>query len=796
MYNHEKIEKKWQEYWGKNKTFKTDIYDFSKPKYYCLDMFPYPSGEGLHVGHPEGYTATDIVSRMKRMQGFNVLHPMGFDSFGLPAEQYAIKTGNHPGVFTEKNIANFTRQMKELGFSYDWDRAISTSDPSFYKWTQWIFKQMYLKNLAECTYMPVNWCEELGTVLANDEIIDGKSERGGYPVVRKNMRQWVMKMPKYAEVLLDGLNKVNWPESTKEMQRNWIGRSVGAEIKFKVKNTDYEFTVFTTRCDTLFGATYCVLSPEHDLIDKIVTPNQKDSVLNYKKECSLKSDLERTDLNKDKTGVFTGAYAINPVNGKELPIWISDYVLVSYGTGAIMAVPAHDERDYAFAKKFNLDIIPVLEGGNVLEEAYIGDGLHINSDFLNGLNKEEALNKMFKYIEENNIGTKKINYRLRDWIFARQRYWGEPVPIVHLENGKEYVLDDNELPLVLPVMDDYKGKNGNPPLDNAEEWKNVEINGIKGVRETCTMPGSAGSSWYYLRYIDPDNDKEFVDKTLADHWMPVDLYMGGAEHAVGHLLYSRFWNHFLYNEGYITNEEPFKRLVHQGMILGENNEKMSKSRGNVVNPDDMVRIYGADSLRLYEMFMGPIEASKPWDAKGIEASRKFIERIYRLYTSENKIRDEKNTNLDKIYNQTVKKVTLDYDSLNINTAISQMMIFINAVYKESVFPLEYAKNFLKLINPIIPHVTEELWSLLGGKDTIAYEKWPSYDENKIKNDSYEMVVQINGKVRGKIEVDSSLNENEMIDIAKTIPNVKINLENKEIIKVITVPKKLVNIVIR
>ena len=796
MYNHEKIEKKWQEYWEKNKTFKTDIYDFSKPKYYCLDMFPYPSGEGLHVGHPEGYTATDIVSRMKRMQGFNVLHPMGFDSFGLPAEQYAIKTGNHPGVFTEKNIANFTRQMKELGFSYDWDRAISTSDPSFYKWTQWIFKQMYLKNLAECTYMPVNWCEELGTVLANDEIIDGKSERGGYPVVRKNMRQWVMKMPKYAEVLLDGLNKVNWPESTKEMQRNWIGRSVGAEIKFKVKNTDYEFTVFTTRCDTLFGATYCVLSPEHDLIDKIVTPNQKDFVLNYKKECSLKSDLERTDLNKDKTGVFTGAYAINPVNGKELPIWISDYVLVSYGTGAIMAVPAHDERDYAFAKKFNLDIIPVLEGGNVLEEAYIGDGLHINSDFLNGLNKEEALNKMFKYIEENNIGTKKINYRLRDWIFARQRYWGEPVPIVHLENGKEYVLDDNELPLVLPVMDDYKGKNGNPPLDNAEEWKNVEINGIKGVRETCTMPGSAGSSWYYLRYIDPDNDKEFVDKTLADHWMPVDLYMGGAEHAVGHLLYSRFWNHFLYNEGYITNEEPFKRLVHQGMILGENNEKMSKSRGNVVNPDDMVRIYGADSLRLYEMFMGPIEASKPWDAKGIEASRKFIERIYRLYTSENKIRDEKNTNLDKIYNQTVKKVTLDYDSLNINTAISQMMIFINAVYKESVFPLEYAKNFLKLINPIIPHVTEELWSLLGEKDTIAYEKWPSYDENKIKNDSYEMVVQINGKVRGKIEVDSSLNENEMIDIAKTIPNVKINLENKEIIKVITVPKKLVNIVIR
>ena len=796
MYNHEKIEKKWQEYWDKNKTFKTDIYDFSKPKYYCLDMFPYPSGEGLHVGHPEGYTATDIVARMKRMQGFNVLHPMGFDSFGLPAEQYAIKTGNHPGVFTEKNIANFTRQMKELGFSYDWDRAISTSDPSFYKWTQWIFKQMYLKDLAECTYMPVNWCEELGTVLANDEIIDGKSERGGYPVVRKNMRQWVMKMPKYAEILLDGLNKLNWPESTKEMQRNWIGKSVGAEIKFKVKDTDYDFTVFTTRCDTLFGATYCVLSPEHELIDKIVTEDKKEEVTNYKNMCSLKSELERTDLNKDKTGVFTGAYAINPVNGKELPIWISDYVLVSYGTGAIMAVPAHDERDYAFAKKFNLEIIPVLEGGNVLEEAFTGDGLHINSEFLNGLNKEDALNKIFEFIEENNIGTKKINYRLRDWIFARQRYWGEPVPIVHLENGKEYVLEDSELPLVLPVMDDYKGKNGNPPLDNAEQWKNVVINGVKGVRETCTMPGSAGSSWYYLRYIDPDNDKEFVDKTLADHWMPVDLYMGGAEHAVGHLLYSRFWNRFLYNEGYITNEEPFKRLVHQGMILGENNEKMSKSRGNVVNPDDMIRIYGADSLRLYEMFMGPIEASKPWDAKGIEAARKFIERIYRLYTTENKIKDENNTNLDKVYNQTVKKVTEDYESLNINTAISQMMIFINAVYKENIFPLEYAKNFLKLINPIIPHVTEELWSILGEENTIAYEKWPTYDENKIKDESYEMVVQVNGKVRGKIEVSSDTSEEEMIKIAEEIPNVKINIQGKEIVKVITVPKKLVNIVIR
>ncbi len=796
MYNHEQLEKKWQEYWEKNKTFKTDIYDFSKPKYYCLDMFPYPSGEGLHVGHPEGYTATDIVARMKRMQGFNVLHPMGFDSFGLPAEQYAIKTGNHPGEFTQKNIEHFTEQMKSLGLSYDWDRAISTSDPSYYKWTQWIFKQMYLKGLAECTYMPVNWCEELGTVLANDEIIDGKSERGGYPVVRKNMRQWVMKMPKYAEKLLNGLNEIDWPESTKEMQRNWIGKSIGAEVEFKVSNTNYSFTVFTTRCDTLFGATYCVLSPEHELIDKITTDDKKEEVTNYKKECALKSDLERTDLNKDKTGVFTGAYAINPITNKEIPIWISDYVLVSYGTGAIMAVPAHDERDYAFSKKFNLEIIPVLEGGNIQNEAFTGDGNHINSGFLNGLNKEDAINKMFTYLEENNIGTKKVNYRLRDWIFARQRYWGEPVPIVHMNNGEEYVLKDEELPLILPVMEDYKGKNGKPPLDNADSWKNVNIDGIDGVRETCTMPSSAASSWYYLRYIDPNNDEEFVDKTLADHWMPVDLYVGGSEHTVGHLLYSRFWNHFLYDEGYITNEEPFKKLIHQGMILGKNNEKMSKSRGNVINPDDIVKTYGADSLRLYEMFMGPIEASKPWDPSGVEAARKFIERIYRLYTETGKIKDENNSNLEKVYNQTVKKVTNDYENLNINTAISQMMIFINAVYKEDVYPIEYAKNFLKLINPIIPHITEELWSLLGEKDTIAYSKWPTYDESKIKDETYEMVVQINGKVRGKIEVDSNLTNDEMVEIAKTIPNVKNNLDGKEIVKVITVPKKLVNIVVK
>ena len=796
MYNHIEIEKKWQEYWEKNKTFKTDIWDFSRPKYYALDMFPYPSGVGLHAGHPEGYTATDVISRMKRMQGYNVLHPMGYDSFGLPAEQYAIKTGNNPSVFTEENIKTFRKQLKMLGFSYDWDREIATSDPSYYKWTQWIFKRLFEDGLAKCIDMPVNWCEELGTVLSNDEVIDGKSERGGYPVIRKNMRQWVIDIPKYAERLLEGLDDLNWPESTKEIQRNWIGKSIGAEVTFKINETLDEFTVFTTRCDTLFGATYCVLSPEHPLVDKITTDEYKDAILKYKEEVKKKSDFERTEINKDKTGVFTGSYAINPVNGKLIPIWISDYVLMSYGTGAIMAVPAHDERDYAFAKKFNLDIIPVLDGGDISKEAYTQDGVHINSGFLDGLNKEEAIDKMISFLEEKGIGKKRINYRLREWIFARQRYWGEPVPIVHLENDDMVALSDDELPLVLPIMDDYKAHDGKAPLENAEEWKNVTINGIKGVRETNTMPGSAGSSWYFLRYIDPDNDKEFANYELLKHWMPVDLYVGGPEHAVGHLLYARMWNEYLYDKGLVPCSEPFKKLVHQGMILGSNGIKMGKRFPEfVVNPSDIVRDYGADTLRLYEMFMGPLEADKPWNMESVNGSRRFIERVYRLFTEGN-IVDKENKNLEKIYHQTIKKVTNDYENISINTAISQLMIFVNACYKENELPKEYMEGFLKLFNPVCPHITEELWERLGHNNTISNESWPIYDEEKTREDEYEMVVQVNGKVRGKVSINSEASKEEMEEKAKEIPNVLNFIQDKEIVKIIVVPKKIVNIVVK
>ena len=795
-YNFREIEKKWNKYWEENETFKTDVWDFSKPKFYALDMFPYPSGVGLHAGHPEGYTATDIVSRMKRMQGYNVLHPIGFDSFGLPAEQFAIKTGKHPNGFTETNMATFREQLKNIGLSYDWDREVSTHDPSFYKWTQWIFKNLFVDGYAKYVDMPVNWCEELGTVLANDEIIDGKSERGGFPVIRKNMKQWVIDIPAFAEKLLAGLEEIDWPESTKEMQRNWIGKSIGAHVDFKVDGFDKSFTVFTTRCDTLFGATYCVLSPEHELVDLITSSDKKEEVDAYKKVCATKSELERTELNKEKTGVFIGAYAINPVNGNKVPIWISDYVLSTYGTGAIMAVPAHDERDYEFAKKFGIDIIPVIEGGDITKEAYVGDGLHINSGFLDGLNKEDAINKMIAWLEENKLGTKKINYRLREWIFARQRYWGEPIPVVHLEDGRTVVLDDKDLPLILPELEDYKGKNGKAPLENAEEWKNVVIDGIKGVRETSTMPGSAGSSWYFLRYIDPKNDKEIADKKLLEHWLPVDLYVGGPEHAVGHLLYSRMWNNYLYEKGIVPVKEPFKKLVHQGMILGENGIKMGKRFPEfAINPNDIVNEYGADTLRLYEMFMGPLEADKPWSNKGVEGAKKFLDRVFRAFV-DGKIEDKENKNLEKIYHQTVKKVTEDYETLNFNTAISQMMIFINAVYKEEVFPREYALGFIKLLNPIAPYITEELWSMQGNTGTIAYEPWPTYDASKIVEETFTMIVQVNGKVRGKIEVDSSTTEDEMKTLAKDIDNVKAHIEGKEIVKEIVVPKKLVNIVVK
>ena len=794
-YNFTEIEKKWQNYWDEYKTFYTDVWDFSKPKFYALDMFPYPSGQGLHVGHPEGYTATDIMSRMRRMQGYNVLHPMGWDAFGLPAEQYAIKTGNHPAEFTKANIATFKRQLKMLGFSFDWDKEISTCDPDFYKWTQWIFKQLYNDGLAKLVEMPVNWCEGLGCVLSNDEVINGRSERGDFPVVRKNMKQWVLDIPQYAEILLDGLDDIDWPESTKEIQRNWIGKSEGAEVIFKVADCDNtEFTAFTTRPDTLFGATYCVLAPELDLVDKITTDEQKAAVEKYKQEAASKSDLERTELNKEKTGVFTGSYAINPVNGKKIPIWISDYVLSTYGTGAIMAVPAHDQRDYEFASKFGIEIIPVLEGGDISKEAFTEDGLHINSDFLDGLDKETAIQKMIEYLESNKIGKKKINYKLREWIFARQRYWGEPIPIVYLDDEMR-ALADNDLPLVLPELEDYApSKTGASPLDKATDWVNTTFDGKPAKRETSTMPGSAGSSWYFLRYIDPKNNDEFANKKLLEYWMPVDLYVGGPEHAVGHLLYSRFWNNYLYNKGLVPVKEPFTKLRHQGMILGTNGEKMSKSKGNVINPDDMVKQYGADSLRLYEMFMGPIDAVKPWDVNGIEGTKKFLDRVWRLYVESGKIQNTSNKNLEKDYHFTVKKVTNDYETMNFNTAISQMMIFINNVNKEEIFSLEYAEGFLKLLNPIAPHITEELWSILGHDNTISYEKWPTYDEAKTIDDEITLPIQFNGKLKATIQIP--LDEDESVIKQKIHEAIDSKLDGKTIVKEIYVKNKIYNIVVK
>ena len=799
MYDYKKIEEKWKKYWEDNECFKTDINDFIKPKFYALDMFPYPSGVGLHAGHPEGYTATDIVSRMKRMQGYNVLHPMGFDSFGLPAEQYAIQTGNHPSIFTDENIKTFRSQLKNIGLSYDWDRELSTSDPKFYKWTQWIFKRLFEDGLAKKVDMPVNWCEELGTVLANDEVIDGKSERGGYPVVHKNMSQWVINITKYADRLLEGLNEIDWPESTKDIQRYWIGKSIGAEVIFKVKDSDKDFTVFTTRCDTLYGATYCVLSPEHPLISEITTSEKKEEVEKYINESKSKSELERTGTNGGKTGVFTGAYAINPVNNKEIPIWISDYVLMSYGTGAIMAVPAHDDRDYEFARKFNIPVIEVLKGGDITKEAYTKDGIHVNSGFLDGLDKEEAINKMILWLEEHNCGKKKINYRLRDWIFARQRYWGEPIPVVELEDGEYVALKDEELPLILPELEDYTPmKDGTAPLNKAKDWVNVIVDGKKGKRETSTMPGSAGSSWYFLRYIDPHNDKELANYKLLEHWMPVDLYVGGPEHATGHLLYSRMWNNYLYDKGIVPVKEPFKKLVHQGMILGSNGIKMGKRHPEfVVNPNDVVREYGADTLRLYEMFMGPIEADKPWSEQGVNGSKKFLDKVYRLLIESDKVKGEENKNLEQLYHSTVKKVTEDYENLKFNTAISTLMIFMNAVSKEEVLPKEYAVGFIKLLYPICPFICEEMYSIIdGSEDTLTYASWPKYDEKKALLDEVTIAVSVNGKLRATFSVSKDTDKDELLKLAKEQENVIKHIEGHEIVKEIVVPNKIVNIVIK
>ncbi|MEM4991874.1 MULTISPECIES: leucine--tRNA ligase [Priestia] len=800
-FNHEKIEQKWQKVWEENKTFRTTE-DEGKRKFYALDMFPYPSGAGLHVGHPEGYTATDILSRMKRMQGYNVLHPMGWDAFGLPAEQYALDTGNDPAEFTELNINNFRRQIKSLGFSYDWEREINTTDPNYYKWTQWIFLQLYKKGLAYVDEVAVNWCPALGTVLANEEVIDGKSERGGHPVERRPMKQWMLKITAYADRLLEDLDDLDWPESIKEMQRNWIGRSEGAHVHFTIDGYDETFTVFTTRPDTLFGATYAVLAPEHPFVDKITTAEQKEAVEAYLDQIKSKSDLERTDLAKDKTGVFTGAYAINPVNGERMPIWIADYVLMSYGTGAIMAVPAHDERDYEFAVKFELPIKEVVAGGDVSKEAYTGDGEHVNSDFLNGLDKEEAISNMIQWLQENEKGEKQVTYRLRDWLFSRQRYWGEPIPVIHWEDGTTTAVPEDQLPLVLPKTTEIKPSGtGESPLANIDDWVNVvdPETGKKGRRETNTMPQWAGSCWYYLRYIDPTNSEALADADKLKEWLPVDIYIGGAEHAVLHLLYARFWHKFLYDIGVVPTKEPFQKLFNQGMILGENNEKMSKSKGNVVNPDEIVESHGADTLRLYEMFMGPLDASIAWSTKGLDGARRFLDRVWRLLIEDNgelssKVQESNDTTLERVYHQTVKKVTEDYEGLRFNTGISQLMVFINDAYKVDVLPKQYVEGFVKLLAPICPHTTEELWSKLGHEDTISYEAWPAFDEAKLVDDEVEIVVQINGKVRAKLNVPAEASREELQDIAMANEDVQEFIEGKTVRKVIAVPGKLVNIV--
>lgn len=801
-FNHQTIEKKWQDFWDKNQTFKTTE-DESKEYFYALDMFPYPSGQGLHVGHPEGYTATDIISRMKRAQGYNVLHPMGWDAFGLPAEQYALDTGNDPAEFTEKNIQTFKRQIKSLGFSYDWEREINTTDPEYYKWTQWIFTKLMEHDLAYEAEVPVNWCPALGTVLANEEVIDGKSERGGHPVYRKPMKQWMLKITAYADRLLDDLEEVEWPEHIKDMQRNWIGKSEGAEIRFDIKNTEQSFKVFTTRADTLFGATYAVLAPESDLVDSITTPDQKDAVEKYRTEANKKSDLERTDLNKNKTGVFTGAYAVNPVTNEDMPIWIADYVLASYGTGSIMAVPAHDERDYEFAQKYDLEIRPVIDGGDMEKEAYTGDGLHINSDFINGLDQLAATEKIVSYLEEKEIGQTKTTYRLRDWLFARQRYWGEPIPVIHWEDGTTTTIPEDELPVSLPKTTEIKPSGtGESPLAVIDEWVNVidEKTGMKGKRDTNTMPQWAGSSWYFLRFIDPHNATQLADPEKLEKWLPVDLYIGGAEHAVLHLLYARFWHKFLYDLELVPTKEPFQKLFNQGMILGENNEKMSKSKGNVVNPDVVVEKFGADTLRIYEMFMGPLDAAIAWSEDGLEGSRKFLDRVWRLFVDEeDKVRDRITTYNDKslevVYHQTVKKVTEDFENLQFNTGISQLMVFVNAAYKAEGLPLEYVKGFIQMLAPVAPHLSEELWAkITNATDSVAYEKWPAFDEAKLVTDEVEVVFQVNGKLRAKATASKTITKEALEELALSNEKMQEHLEGKTVRKVIVVPGKLVNIV--
>lgn len=797
-YKFSEIEKKWQKYWDENKTFKVEV-DHSKPKYFILDMFPYPSGSGLHVGHPEGYTATDIVGRFKLMKGYNVLHPMGWDSFGLPTENYAIKTGIHPNIITKKNIQVFKRQLKSLGFAYDWDREIATSDKKYYKWTQWIFTKLYNKGLAYEDEIQVNWCPELKIVMANEEVVNGKSELGGYSVIRKPMKQWMLKITEYAERLLQDLDELDWPDNIKEMQRNWIGKSEGANVKFKIADHNQTINVFTTRSDTLFGATYMVLAPEHELVTKITTGKNRKKVDEYIQKTSGKSDLERTDLAKEKTGVFTGAYAINPVNNQKIPIWVADYVLISYGSGAIMAVPAHDQRDWEFARHFDLPIIPVLEGGDIEKEAFIEDGAHINSGFLDGLGKEDAVNKMNSWLIENKSGKKEINYKLRDWVFSRQRYWGEPFPILKYEDGTIRCLDDDELPVTLPDVDKYEPSGtGESPLANIDSWLNITDpkTGKKARRETNTMPQWAGSCWYYLRFCDPGNDEKAWAEEAEKYWMPVDLYIGGVEHAVLHLLYARFWHKVLYDLGLVSTKEPFKKLVNQGLILGEDGEKMSKSRGNVINPDHVVNNYGGDSLRLYEMFMGPLEKVKPWSEKGVKGVFNFLVRTYKFFANPDHLTKEtEDPGILKVLHQTIKKVENDIEGLRFNTAISQMMIFTNHCMKAGTVTRNTAEIFTKLLSPFAPHLAEELWQIFGNKPSIAYEEFPVYNEDFLKEDTFEYPVSFNGKLRFKIELLLSL-EKEEIEAAVLNDERAVRwLDGKKPKKIIIVQKRIVNVVV-
>jgi len=807
------IEPKWQRFWEENNTFRTEI-DRTKPKYYVLDMFPYPSGAGLHVGHPEGYTATDIVARYKRMRGFNVLHPMGWDAFGLPAEQYAVKTGVHPAVITKQNIEIFREQLRMIGFSYDWSREINTTDPSYYKWTQWIFSQLYQQGLAYLAKVPVNWCPELGTVLANEEVPEQIEK--GFTVVRRPMRQWMLRITAYAQRLLDDLDELDWPESLKEMQRNWIGRSEGAEVRFGIEGHSADIPVFTTRPDTLWGATYMVLAPEHPLVPELTTDERRTDVQTYIDAAARKNELERTELAKEKTGVFIGSYAVNPVNQQRIPIWIADYVLLSYGSGAIMAVPGHDERDWEFAKTFGLPIVEVISGGDVSKAAFTDTehGVAVNSDFINGLGYRDAFEKIVVWLEEKGLGRRKINFRLRDWLFSRQRYWGEPFPIIHVRHPDKSIetklLPDNELPLELPEIESYKPSgDGESPLASIDEWVHVTDpeTGFPARRETNTMPQWAGSCWYYLRFMDPRNNEAFVSKEAESYWGPVDLYIGGAEHAVLHLLYARFWHKVLFDLGHVSTKEPFMRLVNQGMILGEDGRKMSKSFGNVINPDDVIRDFGADTLRLFEMFMGPLEHVKPWNTKGVEGVHRFLNRVWRLYITDTPehatpmldasiVDATPDTETLRLLHKTIRKVTEDIEALRLNTAISQMMIFVNEMNKRNIRPRSVMETFILLLSPFAPHLAEELWSLMGRNATLAYESWPEFDATLTTDEQVQLVLQVNGKVRDKILVPVGLDNSALESAARASESVRKHTEGKTIVKIIAVPDKLVNVVVR